>query len=185
MPPARPFDFPPGFAFIIAAMAAKIYAVVLALALALPCRGEELTFAPPRTEEASVPGSPAADVTLYALSLTGTPYHYGGRDTERGFDCSGFVGHVFREVAGIDLPRSAEAIARLGREIGLKELKPGDLVFFNTLRRAFSHVGIYLGNQQFIHASSSKTGEVMISSLREAYWARRFDGARRLPAAAP
>ena len=166
-------------------MATKLYAVVLALVLAQPCWAEEVAFSLPRAEEAIVPGSPGADVILYALSLTGTPYRYGGRDTERGFDCSGFVGHVFREVAGIDLPRSAEAIARLGRKIGLEELKPGDLVFFNTLRRAFSHVGIYLGNQQFIHASSSKTGDVMISSLREAYWARRFDGARRLDTATP
>jgi cell wall-associated NlpC family hydrolase len=91
---------------------------------------------------------------------------------------------VFQEAAGITLPRSANAISRLGQKIGVEELRPGDLVFFNTLRRAFSHVGIYLGNNQFIHASSSRTGDVMISDLRDQYWSKRYDGARRLETAA-
>ncbi len=159
-------------------MALKIPPFFLLLAaLALPARAEPPV--PPAADAAALSGT-RGDLTLYALSLNGTAYRYGGNDPDSGLDCSGFVGHVFREVAGLDLPRSAQAISRLGRKIGIEELKPGDLVFFNTLRRAFSHVGIYLGNQQFIHASSSKTGDVMISSLREAYWAKRFDGARRI-----
>ncbi|MEO1765812.1 C40 family peptidase [Thiobacter aerophilum] len=162
-------------------MAAKSHALVLILCtLALPCRAEPAQGEASRSQEPALMAGPTTDLTLYALSLNGTAYRYGGSDPEGGLDCSGFVGHVFREVAGIDLPRSAQAIAQLGRKIGISELKPGDLVFFNTLRRAFSHVGIYLGNQQFIHATSSRTGEVLISSLREAYWARRFDGARRI-----
>lgn len=162
-------------------MAAKLHAFVLILGLlALPCRAEPGAEDGTSSREAPVATGPAADLTLYALSLNGTAYRFGGSDPDKGLDCSGFVGHVFREVAGIDLPRSAQAISQLGRKIGINELKPGDLVFFNTLRRAFSHVGIYLGNQQFIHATSSRTGEVLISSLRETYWARRFDGARRI-----
>jgi cell wall-associated NlpC family hydrolase len=126
---------------------------------------------------------PSPDLALYALSLNGTAYKYGGRDPESGLDCSGFVGHVFREVTGVTLPHNAQAISQVGKKIGIEELKPGDLVFFNTLRRAFSHVGIYLGNNQFIHASSSRTGDVMVSNMSESYWAKRFNGARRLDVA--
>jgi len=133
-------------------------------------------------EQSTAVAGPSSDLALYALSLNGTAYKYGGRDPETGLDCSGFVGHVFREVTGMQLPANAHGISQLGRKIGIEELRPGDLVFFNTLRRAFSHVGIYLGNNQFIHASSSKTGDVMVSSMSESYWAKRFNGARRLDA---
>lgn len=150
----------------------------LLFALAGPCHGENA--ASPSPETPMLGTGPASDLTLYALSLNGTPYRFGGNNPDQGLDCSGFVRHVFHAVAGMDLPRSAEAISQLGRRIGIEELRPGDLVFFNTLRRAFSHVGIYLGNQQFIHATSTRTGEVTISNLRDRYWARRFDGARRL-----
>lgn len=159
-------------AFFLAGLAAGT--LLLGGPLSPTARAEEA----PATgqEELALPN----ELSLYALTLAGTPYRFGGDSPETGLDCSGFVGHVFREVAGLELPRSASAIARLGRKIGLEELKPGDLVFFNTLRRAFSHVGIYLGDNRFIHASSSKTGDVVISDLRDRYWARRFDGARRL-----
>lgn len=120
------------------------------------------------------------DLLLYALSLNGTAYKYGGRNADSGFDCSGFVSHVFREAAGLALPHSARAMSQNGAQIAKTELKPGDLVFFNTLRRAFSHVGIYLGENRFIHASSSATGDVMVSDLTEKYWSKRFNGARRL-----
>lgn len=141
---------------------------------------EDLSFPSP---EAGVTAPLSSDLTLYALSLNGTAYKYGGRDPESGLDCSGFVGHVFRQTTGVDLPRSASAISQIGRKIGVDELRPGDLVFFNTLRRAYSHVGIYLGNNQFIHASSSRTGDVMVSDMTERYWSRRFNGARRLDVA--
>lgn len=124
------------------------------------------------------------EILLYALSLSGTQYKYGGRTEDRGFDCSGFVSHVFRQVAGMALPHNALAISQAGARIEKNELQPGDLVFFNTLRRAFSHVGIYIGDNRFIHASSSKTGDVMVSDMTEKYWSKRFDGARRLALAA-
>lgn len=120
------------------------------------------------------------DLIRYALSLIGVNYKYGGKSPETGLDCSGFVGHVFRQAAGLSLPHSALALSRIGRKISVAELQPGDLVFYRTLPRAFSHVGIYLGENRFIHASSNSTGNVMISSMTEEYWARRFNGARRL-----
>ncbi|MBT9613758.1 MAG: C40 family peptidase [Burkholderiales bacterium] len=120
------------------------------------------------------------DLLLYALSLNGTAYKYGGRSADSGFDCSGYVAHVFRQAAGLVLPHNALALSQNGEQITKTELKPGDLVFFNTLRRAFSHVGIYLGDNRFIHASSSSSGDVMVSDLTAKYWAKRFNGARRL-----
>lgn len=124
--------------------------------------------------------SKADEVLLYAMTLTGTNYKFGGHSTESGFDCSGFVGYVFKEVAGMVLPRDTRGISKVGNSVDKTELKPGDLVFFNTLRRTFSHVGIYLGDNRFIHASSSKTGDVMVSDMTEKYWSKRFNGARRL-----
>lgn len=120
------------------------------------------------------------DLLLYALSLNGTRYKYGGNNAESGFDCSGFVSYVYDKAAGLNLPRTARAISQAGSEIARSELQPGDLVFFNTLRRAFSHVGIYLGDNRFIHASSSRSGDVMVSDLNEKYWVKRYNGARRL-----
>lgn len=139
---------------------------------------------PGDNESAAAHASQAApnktqDVLMYALSLTGTPYKYGGNTSDSGFDCSGFVRYVYGQVAGLNLPRSTHSISQIGTQITKTELKPGDLVFFNTLRRAFSHVGIYLGNNRFIHASSSSTGDVMVSDLNESYWSKRFNGARR------
>ncbi|MFN3544991.1 MAG: C40 family peptidase [Thiobacillus sp.] len=126
-----------------------------------------------------------ADVSMYAVSLVGTPYRLGGASPQQGLDCSGLVNHVFREVAGIQLPRDSRAISDALQPVEPHELQPGDLVFFNTLNRAFSHVGIYLGDNRFVHASSSRTGGVMVSSLNDRYWRARFDGARRALAALP
>jgi cell wall-associated NlpC family hydrolase len=95
-------------------------------------------------------------------------------------DCSGFVSHVYGQVAGIQLPRSSQEISQHGTALEPVDLQPGDLVFFNTLSRAFSHVGVYLGENRFIHASSSQTGAVMVSDMNQPYWSKRFDGARRL-----
>jgi len=136
-------------------------------------------------EQASSAAPSATDyktqnILLYALSLNGARYKFGGLSEDTGFDCSGFVSHVFEEAAGLVLPHNAWAISHAGEQITRTELKPGDLVFFNTLRRAFSHVGIYLGDNRFIHASSATSGDVMISNLTEKYWSKRFDGARRL-----
>ncbi len=124
-------------------------------------------------------GSAMQDVLLSALSLSGTPYKFGGNSPDSGFDCSGFVRYVFSQAANLTLPHGARAISQLGKSIPVDQLQPGDLVFFNTLKKAFSHVGIYIGEGRFIHAPSSGGG-VHIVSMNEAYWAKRFNGARRL-----
>lgn len=142
---------------------------------------EPLSEAAASETQASPPvADKTQDLLLYALSLNGTRYKFGGRNAESGFDCSGFVSYVYDKAAGLSLPRTANAISQAGARIARSELQPGDLVFFNTLRRAFSHVGIYLGDNRFIHASSSNSGDVMVSDLSEKYWAKRFNGARRL-----
>lgn len=114
-----------------------------------------------------------------ALDLMGIRYKRGGNSPETGFDCSGFVRHVFGASLGLSLPRSALAISQVADRIDKQELQPGDLVFFNTMRRAFSHVGIYLGDGQFVH-SPRAGGRVRIENLGDRYWKRRFDGARRI-----
>jgi cell wall-associated NlpC family hydrolase len=118
------------------------------------------------------------ELMINALSLTGIQYKYGGKTPETGFDCSGFVRYVFSHATNLSLPSTAHAIAQIGHSIKKEELQPGDLVFFNTLKSAFSHVGIYLGDNKFIHAP--RTGaEVRVEKL-SSYWLSRFDGAQRL-----
>jgi len=124
--------------------------------------------------------TPSADIPMYAVSLVGSPYRLGGNSPATGLDCSGFVGHVFKQVAGVVLPRDSRAISETAQPLAQTELQPGDLVFFNTLNRAFSHVGIYLGDSRFVHATSSRTNKVMVSNLNDRYWRTRFDGARRV-----
>ena len=114
-----------------------------------------------------------------ALTFIGVRYKRGGTTPETGFDCSGFVGHVFREGMGLILPRTSREISQTGEVIKKAELQPGDLVFFNTMRKTFSHVGIYLGEGQFIHSPRSG-GKVRIEDMRESYWAKRYEGARRV-----
>ena len=119
------------------------------------------------------------DVIFYALSLVGINYRWGGTSPQTGFDCSGLVSHVYRQITGLVLPRDSYAMARQGTPISLDDLRPGDLVFFNTMRRPFSHVGIYLGDHRFVHApSAGKT--VHVVDMTEPYWAARYDGARRM-----
>ncbi|MEO8333226.1 MAG: C40 family peptidase [Gallionella sp.] len=118
-------------------------------------------------------------LTTYARSLVGAPYKYGGNSPSSGFDCSGFVGHVYLHSLGISLPRSTGKISHVGKPVGSKDLHAGDLVFFNTLQRKFSHVGIYLGDDRFIHAPS-KGGSVRVENITEDHWRRNYDGARRV-----
>lgn len=113
------------------------------------------------------------------LQYLGIPYRFGGSSAETGFDCSGLVRRVFGDALGLSLPRSAREMASMGRQVSRSELKPGDLVFFNTMRRTFSHVGIYLGEDRFLHSPASG-GKVRVDNLNEAYWQRNFNGARRL-----
>jgi len=120
----------------------------------------------------------ATELVVRALALIDTPYRYGGR-TPSGFDCSGFVGHVFSESAGLELPRRSEEMNRLGAAVSQSELEAGDLVFFNTLGRRYSHVGLYLGDDRFVHAPA-RGGRVRIERMTDAYWRARYNGARRL-----
>ena len=123
--------------------------------------------------------SARSDVVVQALSLLGTPYRFGGSSPQAGFDCSGLVQHVFASVLNRELPRRAEEISGVGHPVSRAELQPGDLVFFNTLRRAYSHVAIYIGEGRFVHAPA-RNGRVRIEGMDDRYWATRFNGARRL-----
>lgn len=142
--------------------------------------------ASPRTAPSSAPAerpAPASadrsEALLQALLALGTDYRYGGASPVTGYDCSGLVAHVFKQAWGLRLPHNARAQSKYGTAVSLAELQPGDLVFFNTQHRAFSHVGIYLGNGRFVHAP--RTGEeVKVERLHIRYWMSRFDGARRL-----
>jgi hypothetical protein len=126
----------------------------------------------------------AQDLAVYALGLIGVEYRFGGTRPESGLDCSGLVQHVFQQVTGVTLPRTSKEMSRLGDRVARHDLQPGDLVFFNTRRFAFSHVGIYLGNGRFIHAP--RTGrDVEIAEFDNRYWQKRFDGARRLVGVLP
>ena len=130
---------------------------------------------------APMPSEAARDAAVFAVSLIGVPYRNGGTSPDSGFDCSGLVWYVYRQAAGLALPRSAVEMERAGWPVEQNEIQPGDLVFYNTLGRAFSHVGIYVGERRFVHAPSSG-GKVEIVSMQNTYWARRFSGARRIAA---
>ena len=121
----------------------------------------------------------AQDVILQGLKLVGVRYRLGGADADKGLDCSGFVQVVYKDSIGALLPRTAREMSEVGQQIDTSQLKPGDLVFFNTMRRAFSHVGIYLGDNHFLHAP--RTGaEVRVESMQSGYWLQRYNGARRV-----
>jgi cell wall-associated NlpC family hydrolase len=124
--------------------------------------------------------SPAArEVGMYALMLLHTGYQFGGKNPSAGLDCSGLVTHVYREAAAMPLKGNAAALARQGRPVVPGQLRTGDLVFFNTLGHSYSHVGIYLGNGDFIHAPSAR-GRVRVENLATRYWSERFEAARTL-----
>ena len=123
----------------------------------------------------------ASELVFTALGFMGVPYRRGGNTAETGFDCSGFVKAMYEQTVGLILPRRAEQQAASTQKIERSELQPGDLVFFNTMRRAFSHVGIYVGEGKFIHAPKPGA-EVRVEDMGVSYWNRRFDGARRVQA---
>ena len=119
------------------------------------------------------------ELVLHALSQIGIRCQAGGSSPNTGFDCSGLVRYVVGKTVGLILPREARAISDVGAQVSVDELQPGDLVFFNTLRRPFSHVGIYVGDQRFIH-SPNERGSVKVADMRLQYWQQRYNGARRL-----
>lgn len=120
-----------------------------------------------------------SELTINALSMLGIKYKRGGNTPENGLDCSGFVRLVFKTSTETVLPRTAKEISSKGDRVDSKNLQPGDLVFYNTLRKSFSHVGIYLGDNKFIH-SPSVGGKVRVESMNLSYWKKRFNGARRI-----
>ena len=131
------------------------------------------TIAPPAISEKG------NEVALYALGLIDTGYRFGGKNPEAGLDCSGMVSFIYNQAAGLSVRGSAADIARSSRPIAPEALRPGDLVFFNTRNRSFSHVGIYLGDARFIHAPST-SGRIRIDRLSDNYYAQRFEAARTL-----
>jgi cell wall-associated NlpC family hydrolase len=159
---------------------ARIF-LLAGLLVASSARADEPIVVPPPLQVSFVDRATATaqDAIDQAMDLLGIRYRRGGSSPEAGFDCSGFVGHVFREGLGLMLPRSSKEMSKSGEVIDREELRPGDLVFFNTMRKAFSHVGIYLGDNQFVHAPRTG-GRVRIEDLRDGYWMKRFNGARRV-----
>ncbi len=144
--------------------------------------------APVRAPVNSAPQAPVAraapgqsEMLFQVLSSIGVDYKYGGNSHATGFDCSGLVAHVYREGYGISLPRNTHGQSQAGSPVAPDEREPGDLVFYNTLNKPFSHVGIYLGEGRFIHAQRPGAA-VRIESLKSSYWTKRWNGARRLSA---
>lgn len=139
-----------------------------------------------RTPSARPPASATAtaqanDLVLYSLSLIDTGYRFGGKNPEAGLDCSGMVSYVFQQALGQKLSGSAADMARQGQAVPLNDLRPGDLVFFNTTGRPYSHVGLYIGQGRFVHApSSSGRARVRTENLQNTYFAARLEAARSL-----
>lgn len=131
------------------------------------------------TSRAADFSSRATELAMRAMGMIGIHYKFGSNSPENGLDCSGLVQYVFKEAWGAKLPRTSAEISQVGERIETKDMQPGDLVFYNTLKRGFSHVGIYLGDNKFIHAPSSG-GQVRIESMDLSYWKNRFNGVRRI-----
>ncbi|WP_374243265.1 C40 family peptidase [Zoogloea sp.] len=129
-------------------------------------------FALPRNDHAQ-------EMVIFALGLLDTGYRFGGKNPEAGLDCSGMVSYVVEQVSGKRLPYNAAGIAERTRPIPTRAVRPGDLVFFNTLGRSYSHMGIYVGDGKFVHAPNSR-GKVRVDRLDNRYYAERFEGARTL-----
>jgi cell wall-associated NlpC family hydrolase len=171
---------------IAAATLAAVAALSLPSALAQtdPARSFADTATAAVRDAASGAWTIARELTSTALDLIGVRYKWGGVTPDAGLDCSGLVQFVFQQVTGVTLPRTAKEMSRLGETVSLSDLKPGDLVFFNTRRFAFSHVGIYLGDNRFVHAPR-RGREVEVATIDAGYWQKRFNGARRLVGVLP
>ena len=173
-----------GCLFKVRALAIASTCAALALSAGLSAAAEAAPSADVSASPAPATNrvwSRAQDLALFALGLIGVDYRFGGNTPEAGLDCSGLVRYVFQQVTGIILPRTSYELSRIGKKVTVADLKVGDLVFFNTRSLPFSHVGIYLGDDRFVHAPS-RGREVEIVSLSANYWRTRFDGARRLVA---
>lgn len=168
----------------------KIHRKLLAAVVLLGSLHLGPAFAQSLTESEPLPKSFASTVssavvdrteTLInnAMQLIGVRYRWGGNTPQSGLDCSGFVRYVFNDTFGFLLPRKSAQMSKVGLEIGKEELRPGDLVFFNTMRHAFSHVGIYVGDNKFIHAPS-RGKSIRVDDMTKVYWEKRYNGARRV-----
>ncbi|UVE16543.1 C40 family peptidase [Pseudomonas sp. LS44] len=155
------------------------FALLVLCALLTACAGTPPSKAPLFT--APINGATTDDVLFRAFGLVGTPYRYGGNTPDGGFDCSGLIGYVYRDAAGIQLPRSTrEMFAMRGSSVSRDALQTGDLVFFATNGgRQVSHAGIYVGEGRFVHAPSSG-GTVRLDSLSATYWQKTYLDARRV-----
>lgn len=156
---------------------AGFFSLLLAACASKPPAPQAPAHQPAERPPASSPKG--NDVVLFALSLLDTGYRFGGKNPEAGLDCSGMVSYIVEQVSGRKLPYNAAGIAERTRPVATQALRPGDLVFFNTLGRAYSHMGIYMGDGKFIHAPSSK-GKVRVDRLDSRYFSERFEGARTL-----
>ena len=132
-----------------------------------------------RSTREPVPRAQHSEALLQTLLSLGIDYQNGGRSPVSGFDCSGLVAHVYLQAYAMKLPHNTRSQSETGVPVSLAELEPGDLVFYDTLNRPYSHVGIYLGDGRFVHAPKSGT-RVRVESLKSAYWTQRFNGARRI-----
>jgi cell wall-associated NlpC family hydrolase len=166
---SRPADF---FALLISLFAALL---LTACGSVSPRYTASDFSTPPPLQPISQTGD---EVALYALDLIGTGYRFGGKNPQAGLDCSGMVSYIYHQAAGIDVSGSAADIAKRGKEIDRQLLRPGDLVFFNTEHKPFSHVAIYIGENRFVHAPSTN-GHVRIDRLDNRYYAERYEMARR------
>ncbi len=133
--------------------------------------------APGAVDQLAAPNPRANDVVLFALGLIETGYRFGGKNPDAGLDCSGMVSYVFEKSADLRLSGSAAELARQGRPVPAEQLRPGDLVFFNTRNKPRSHVGIYIGDGRFVHAPNSR-GKVRAESLKQGWFAARFEEGR-------
>lgn len=162
-------------------LAACALAILTGCSSAPPLRSDVHTDVPTERAAAEIRSrltqDSANDVTLYAISLVGTPYHWGGNTPESGFDCSGLIGYVYKARAGISAPRTTAALADWGQPVPAASLRTGDLVVF-AQKGTVNHAGIYVGEGRFVHAPSSG-GEVRLDSLASVYWARQPVSYRR------
>ncbi len=156
-------------------MLVRFFLLLLALSLSActstPSAPERATTARLETSERG------REITIFALSLIDTGYRFGGKNPSAGLDCSGMVSYIYGQAIGVKVDGSAANIAQKGRAIERAQLRPGDLVFFNTRNRSYSHVGVYIGDQRFVHAPSTN-GRVRIDKLSDSYYAQRFEAAR-------
>ncbi|MFC4421943.1 C40 family peptidase [Cupriavidus pampae] len=187
--PQRPTRFPLSISLPACRpshLRARLSVLCMALLLAA-CAGSPPSrhgSVPPRA-----PGKPMNDpsagleeISIQAMSLVGTPYRYGGNTPDSGFDCSGLVRYVVQRAANVTLPRTTEQMGSRGTSLNRGDVASGDLVFFNTTGRANSHVGIYVGQNRFVHAPATG-GTVRLEDMGKSYWATRYNGARRVVAA--